>query len=335
MAIDDDRAAAERVARVEALLEDVEGLPDPAARETASELVAALVELYGDGLARVMEAVDEPARAAFAGDDLLAHLLLLHDLHPVALEDRVRGALDEVSPYLESHGGGVEIAGIEDGVVRLRLEGSCSGCPSSTMTLKLAIEDAIRKAAPDVESIEAEGVTAPAAGPDGLIQLGAPGGAAAAPAAPAASAADGLIQLEVAGPGGGGRSPSGNGGSAAGGVPMASGGSPDGDSWATAGSLQELPAGGTLVKRVGGDPVLFTRIEATFYAYRPACPGCHSSLEGAALERVDLVCPECARRYDAIRAGRCLDEPTLYLDPVPLLVADSGLVKVAVGAPVA
>lgn len=308
MAIDDDRAAAERVARVEALLEEVEGLPDPAARETASELVAALVELYGDGLARVMEAVDDQARAAFARDELLGHLLLLHDLHPVAIEDRVRGALDEVAPYLASHGGGVEIAGISEGVVRLRLEGSCSGCPSSTMTLKLAIEDAIHKAAPDVERIEAEGVTAPTAPPDGLVQLGvAPGGPGAAPAA------DGLIQLEVAGPA----------------APT------QGDGWATAGSLQELPAGGTLVKRVGGEPVLFARIEETFYAYRSACSGCHASLEGAALERVDLVCPECARRYDAIRAGRCLDEPTLYLDPVPLLVADSGLVKVAVAAQVA
>jgi Fe-S cluster biogenesis protein NfuA len=304
MAIDDDRAAAERVAKVEALLEDVEGLPDPAARETASELVAAVVELYGDGLARVMEAVDDQARAAFARDELLGHLLLLHDLHPVAIEDRVRGALDEVAPYLESHGGGVEIAGISEGVVRLRLEGSCSGCPSSTMTLKLAIEDAIHKAAPDVERIEAEGVTEPAAPPDGLIQLGVAPGAASAGA--------------------------GNGTGPAGGAAT-----PEGGAWATAGSLQEIPAGGTLVKRVAGEPVLFARIEETFYAYRPACPGCHSSLEGAALERVDLVCPECARRYDAIRAGRCLDEPTLYLDPVPLLVADSGLVKVAVAAPVA
>ena len=81
----------------------------------------------------------------------------------------MRAALDEVRPYLESHGGDVELVGVEDGVVRLRLEGSCSGCPSSTVTLKLAIEDAIHKAAPDVERIEAEGVVAEA-GP-ALLQL--------------------------------------------------------------------------------------------------------------------------------------------------------------------
>ena len=63
----------------------------------------------------------------------------------------MRGALDEVRPYLASHGGDVELLGVEDGVVRLRLEGSCNGCPSSAMTLKLAIEEAIARAAPDVE----------------------------------------------------------------------------------------------------------------------------------------------------------------------------------------
>ena len=66
-------------------------------------------------------------------------------------------------PYLEAHHGGVELLGIEEGVVRLALQGSCNGCPSSTATLKLAIEDAIAKAAPDVDRIEAEGAVAPPA----------------------------------------------------------------------------------------------------------------------------------------------------------------------------
>jgi nitrite reductase/ring-hydroxylating ferredoxin subunit len=57
----------------------------------------------------------------------------------------------------------VELMSLDGGVVRLRLEGSCSGCPSSTVTLKLAIEEAIHKAAPDVQAIEAEGTVEPAA----------------------------------------------------------------------------------------------------------------------------------------------------------------------------
>ncbi|MCA3749219.1 MAG: NifU family protein [Rubrobacter sp.] len=157
----DEREVHERVARMEALLEEIESLDDPNARARTAEVMQVLLELYGEGLARMMEAVarrDEGLLNAFAEDELVSHLLLLHGLHPVSLEARVAQALDEVRPYLESHGGNVELLGVENGVARLRLQGSCSGCPSSTMTLKLAIEEAIQKAAPDLEGIEAEGV---------------------------------------------------------------------------------------------------------------------------------------------------------------------------------
>ena len=121
-----------------------------------------LLDLYGEGLARIVAHVadrdeDGALARALAGDELVSHLLLLHGLHPVPLDARVRGALAEVRPYLESHGGDVELLGIEDGVVRLAMRGSCDGCASSTMTLKLAIEEAIQRAAPDVEEIVAEG----------------------------------------------------------------------------------------------------------------------------------------------------------------------------------
>jgi Fe-S cluster biogenesis protein NfuA len=166
----------EPAAQVEALLERIDTLEEPA-RTTATELVQALVELYGEGLAHVVDHVaahdDGTLAQAFAGDELLAHLLLLHGLHPVPLEQRVRAALDEVRPYLAAHNGGVELLGVEDGVVRLALQGSCNGCPSSTATLKLAIEDAIGKAAPDVERIQAEGA-APAPSPLLAIQQSGP-----------------------------------------------------------------------------------------------------------------------------------------------------------------
>jgi nitrite reductase/ring-hydroxylating ferredoxin subunit len=54
-------------------------------------------------------------------------------------------------------------------------------------------------------------------------------------------------------------------------------------------------------------------------------------LEHAGLLVNELICPGCANRYDVLRAGRCLDAPQLHLEPVPLLVEDSGLVKVALG----
>jgi Fe-S cluster biogenesis protein NfuA/nitrite reductase/ring-hydroxylating ferredoxin subunit len=157
----DDRQARECVARIEVLLEELEG------SERAMELVQALLDLYGEGLGRIVAA---DSVAGLAGDEVVSHLLLLHGLHPVPLGERVMGALDEVRPYLESHGGGVELLGVEDGVVRLALQGSCNGCPSSTATLKLAIEDAIHRAAPDVGAIVADG--APAA--PALLQIELP-----------------------------------------------------------------------------------------------------------------------------------------------------------------
>ncbi|MEA2267491.1 MAG: hypothetical protein QOC64_101, partial [Solirubrobacteraceae bacterium] len=230
---------------------------------------------------------------------LVSHLLLLHGLHPVALEARVRGALDEVRPYLESHGGDVELVGIEAGVVRLRLQGSCDGCASSTMTLKLAIEDAIHKAAPDVERVEAEGAVAAPAPSPALLQIEVSDALRPpAPASPAPSAAD----------------------------------AGDGDAWAVAGAMPELDGGGPVVREVAGAEVLFVGLGGARYAYRPACPACRGSLADGALDGVELACSGCGRRYDVRRAGRCADAPGLHLEPVPLLVDGAGLVKVALGA---
>lgn len=284
----EEQDVGERVARVEALIGQVESLPDRVAREAAMEMVQALLDLYGEGLARALAPLDDQTRRTLAEDELVAHLLLLHDLHPVAVETRVHEALEEVRPYLDSHGGGVELVGVEEGVVRLRMHGSCDGCPSSAMTLKLAIEDAIHKAAPDVIEVEAEGVSAPAV-----------------PAGPT------LLQLEVS--------------------DAVRGGEPA-EAWATAGGLPELSGGGTLVKPVSGEDMLFIAIEGTYYAYRPACPGCSETLETAGLTGAELACGACGLRFDIRRAGRCLDQPELFLEPVPLLVDETGLVKVALAA---
>ena len=94
-----------------------------------------------------------------AADDLVASLLVLHGLHPLNVETRIARALDRVRPYLGSHGGDVKLLGVKEGVVHLRLEGSCHGCPSSTVTMKLAIEKAIEEAAPEVVRIEVEGAS--------------------------------------------------------------------------------------------------------------------------------------------------------------------------------
>lgn len=162
---------------------------DPAAAAAAEELVGLLVELYGDGLAHIMSATAEagpvagPVLAAFTDDPLVESLLLLHDLHPLGVDARIQRALDRVRPYLGSHAGGVEYLGVSGGVARLRLEGSCHGCPSSTVTVRLAIEDAVKEAAPEVTEVSVEGMTEPPAPSPTLLQIGRrPDDAVAAPA---------------------------------------------------------------------------------------------------------------------------------------------------------
>jgi Fe-S cluster biogenesis protein NfuA/nitrite reductase/ring-hydroxylating ferredoxin subunit len=163
-------------ARVEELLATLRSghVQDPA--PVAEELVRLLVGLYGDGLSHIVAALaDQGAPGAamldrLTEDPLVESLLLLHDLHPLDLDARVQRALDRVRPYLGSHAGGVEYLGIRDGVARLRLEGSCHGCPSSTVTVQLAITGAVQDAAPEVTDVVVEGMTAPP-GPQ-LLQIG-------------------------------------------------------------------------------------------------------------------------------------------------------------------
>jgi Fe-S cluster biogenesis protein NfuA len=165
----------ERAAQAERRLERLDELPDGAVKEAALAAVQAIVELYGEGLSHIVEVLatrgEDGLAEQLADDELVAHLLLLHGLHPIPVEDRVEQALAGVLPYLRSHGGDAELIEVQDAVVRLRLQGSCSGCPSSAITLKHAIEEAIFAAAPDVEEVRADGATPPPQPSDGLIQL--------------------------------------------------------------------------------------------------------------------------------------------------------------------
>jgi Fe-S cluster biogenesis protein NfuA len=165
--------------QIEELISKIESFDDPLARETSLALVRSLMDFHSAALDRLMEIVAESKEAGvvfndFATDELVSNLLLLYGLHPVSTETRVRKALEQVRPYIESHGGSVELLSIKDAVVHLRMDGSCKSCPSSELTLKLAIEDAVYAAAPDVVSIQAEGVTnaQPSVASNGLIQIG-------------------------------------------------------------------------------------------------------------------------------------------------------------------
>lgn len=184
LATTDPRAASERV---QALLAEL-GTESPQVADRAEELVRQLMQLYGAALAKIVDATREiegdasPMLRKLVDDELVASLLVLHDLHPYPLAERVQAALDKVRPYLGSHGGSVEIVGIEDETVHIRMDGSCNGCPSSAVTLTYAIERAILEVAPEIARVVADDLEeAPASS---LIQIG--DGGASAPLPPPA-----------------------------------------------------------------------------------------------------------------------------------------------------
>jgi Fe-S cluster biogenesis protein NfuA/nitrite reductase/ring-hydroxylating ferredoxin subunit len=166
----------ERLQEVEARLERLEAIRSEEDRACAAEAVQAVLQLHGEVLSRLLGQIagherGEEVLIDICRDETIAGLLILHGVHPQSLEERLEAALGSVRPYLGSHGGDVELVSAEGGVVRLRLRGSCSGCPSSAATLQFAVEEALRKAAPDLVAIEVEDATQDASPSEHFIPL--------------------------------------------------------------------------------------------------------------------------------------------------------------------
>ncbi len=293
----DARRVAERVG---ALLGEIGAIADPRLTERTEDLVSLLMQFYGAGIRRMMELADDAGLLEgqlldrFAQDELVSSLLVIHDLHPVDLATRVQVALDKVRPYLGSHGGDVEILGIDGDVVRLRMEGSCSSCPSSTITLNYAIEKAILDAAPEISRIEAEDVQPEAVGT--LIQLEARPGSH-----------DGHSHAEA---------------------PV-----PTRTEWLILDPAARPGASGLQSVDLAGLPVLICRSGNDLYAYRDRCPNCRSGLATSRLVDADLRCATCGHTFDVRRAGRAVDDSDLHLEPLPLL-SEGASVTIAVPVPV-
>ncbi len=281
--------------RIQTLL-DASAAGGTAARERAEQLVRDVTDLYGAGLERMMRlavSANPELAETFADDNLVASLLLVHNLHPHDVERRVSEALDGVRPYLGSHGGDVhliEVAdGPEGGIVRLQFSGSCKSCPSSAVTLELAVEDAIRAAAPEVESIEVVAAEAKSAGGQGSV-----------------IPADSLLNRLRNGHG----------------KPV----------WHQVPDVAGLSPGEVGGFRVNGTVVLACRVGDELFAYRDRCGSCGESLAGAALHKVMgsnqpvLRCPRCRAHFDIVHAGQCVDggidqagHSEAHLEPIPLL----------------
>jgi len=306
--------------RIEELLAGLRSNGGPGVASAAEELVGLLVGLYGDGLAHIMAAARSEGEAGAAlmdrlvADPLVESLLLLHGLHPLDVDTRIQRALDNVRPYLGSHAGGVEYLGITaDGTARLRLEGSCHGCPSSMVTVQLAIQGAVETAAPEITGVVVEGVSEPSGRP--LLDIGRRPPDGGPEVGDVRGGDPGWVDLPATGP------PAGRP------VVFVVGGPQNGgpqNGGARNGGARKEGAGKTVQKTA----VLVCSVRGTLYAYRDSCPACGSSLADAALDGARLACPGCGTPYDVRSAGKGLDDPTCHLDPLPLL-SDSQGVRVA------
>ncbi len=273
------------------------------ARERAEELVRLVTDLYGAGLERIMEILyeaghlDDDVLGALAGDELVSGLMVVHGLHPYSINQRVEDALEAVRPYLGTHGGDVELLDVTDeGVVHLRLLGSCDGCPSSSVTLSLAVEGAIMTAAPEVVSIEVEEASPKSNDAGGLISV------------------DSLMsRLQVDTPRG------------------ADWHTFDEFSELSSGEVTSVEAGGLrlLLCRVNSD--LFAFVDRCARCEASLAGASIARRLGGGIGDALLKCPSCQVHYDVRRAGACVDITDLHLNPLPVLV-DGGSVSVAVPA---
>jgi Fe-S cluster biogenesis protein NfuA/nitrite reductase/ring-hydroxylating ferredoxin subunit len=277
-------------ARVQELQDALEGAPDSGTKDVAEELVSAVLQLYGEGLDRILTLLFEAGEggASFAAglpeDPLLGTLLLIHDLHPIALEQRVQDALESVRPYMESHGGNVELLSLRNGVATINLKGSCSDCSASAVTLELAIKQALEEHAPDLVDLVVEGT-----GPQSITGAALP------------MASTGLPMLDDA--------------------PSAA--------WVELPGAAALADDALTQINVAGRSLVVAELDGTLLAYEDCCAKCAAPLHDGTLAGGSLSCRSCGTGYLLARAGRASDDEALQLVPVPLL-RTAGAVKVAI-----
>lgn len=145
--------------RLDSLVQRFEQHPIEQVRQEALEMLGLVDALHREGINRMVELLwtGSPAVLEKALHDPAINIVLqLYDLVPGDPEptEQAEMALSQVRPYIESHGGAVDILDVVDGVVHLRLSGSCQGCAGSAMTLKRGIEAALREGFPGFQSIE-------------------------------------------------------------------------------------------------------------------------------------------------------------------------------------
>ncbi len=174
--------------RVAKVYEELMEYPDAKVVEAVGEMMDLVDAFHREGLGRLVEMIrawrGEIFLDSVSQDEITGEFLAAYDLGEAADErdmqaavDAVDAALEEIRPFVESDGGMITVESIKDGVVTVRLLGSCDGCPSSSATLTGGLEEALRRNWPNFRRLEVAGPeeAVPAAEPEPepvLLQIG-------------------------------------------------------------------------------------------------------------------------------------------------------------------
>ena len=160
--------------RVDELVLRVSNLPPSEARTASLELLESLMDLHGAAMARIVELLSDSADSSrhslskLAADPLVCGLLVLYGIHPVAIEERVAEAVQKLRPRLQHEGAEAELVGINQGVVRLKIQSNRRG--TNPDKLRTIVQQGILQSAPEVVEIVIEGLTNASFVPVSMVQ---------------------------------------------------------------------------------------------------------------------------------------------------------------------
>jgi Fe-S cluster biogenesis protein NfuA/nitrite reductase/ring-hydroxylating ferredoxin subunit len=269
------------------------------------ETLVATLERDGDEraleLLRLMDAIHRPALelllAGTPDHPIAAAVLAMYELVPLDEHTQIEEALDEVRPYIESHGGALDLLDVEGGIVHVRMSGSCHGCAASAMTLRRGVETKLRERIPWFEEIVAhepeDAAEDDRPGVLPLLQIDP------SPQSPVRGDLLQIAQLKR---------------------PV----------FVDVGALADVPPGEMTVAHVDDKEILVINVDGDPYAFHNICPvDGRSPLDGGRLTGSVLVCPWHNCAYDARSGKRADDEPGQpSLAVVPIALSD-GVLRVA------
>lgn len=165
----------EQVRQLGKLITQFDQMPEGPPKTACKELVQLLMDVHGAGLDRIMEIVfdsDGPGPAIIdklGNDTITSSLLLLYSLHPQDMETRVHQSIDRMRPRLRKLSCSVDLAGIAEGAVQVRVTAGGHSCGSSSKDIRAIVEECVFELAPDVASLEILGLEEPSS--SGFVAL--------------------------------------------------------------------------------------------------------------------------------------------------------------------